>query len=111
MATSNPIKPESIISKDFDPRQKTILDLYKYYEGVGNNAKTQMASTIAWILAIVSSTLSYALSQIVGSSLCVNRSASALLVCVVGIAVCLMSLYVIQEFWLHTRRNWWRATR
>ena len=78
---------------------------------LGNTAKTQMTSTATWMLALVSGLLSYTVNQAFGWPLCLKNSEAAYLAGSIGVVVCALNLFMIDEFWQHTKRNWWRATR
>jgi MFS family permease len=102
---------KALLPEAFDEREAQILDLYKYYEEVGNSAKSQMTSTATWLLAVISGLFSYTINQGFGWPLCLKDSEAAYLAGLLGVVVCVLNLFMIDEFWRHTKRNWWRATR
>jgi hypothetical protein len=93
-----------------DPER--LIDLYKYYEGVGATARGQMVTSANWFL-----TLAIALLVFVSQSgfrattwtdVCREPTPLALLA---GLVVCGVAYVVVGEFYDHVNRNWMRATR
>lgn len=110
-AGNDPTVTEQLLPKPFDERERQLVELWRYFEGVGNSAKTQMTATATWLLAFASGTLSYTLGQGFGWPPCLRQAEPAYVAGGLGIALCVLTLFMIREFWRHTQRNWWRATR
>jgi hypothetical protein len=87
------------------------IDLWQYFESVGFAARNQMITTAGWFLVIAIAALSYAGESLLSGSETFENLVQLLIAGIGGICVCLLNLYLINEFKKHTERNWRRATR
>ena len=108
---------QASLDTPFSPAEQQLVDLWKYFEGIGNNAKIQMTTTINWMLTFASGLFSYIIAYTFisktsnGTEWCLHDSQVAYAGGILGVFICVLALVMIEEFRKHTFRNWWRATR
>jgi hypothetical protein len=92
-----------------------LVDLYKYYESAGSQARAQMITTANWLLTFAIALLVYAVRETLtlgaGWTACAKSYEQAVVVAIVGIALCIVTAATVKEFEAHMQRNWFRATR
>ena len=105
---------ESLINKTFSKEKEQLVELWQYFETIGNNAKEQTTKMVSWMLAFAGGILSYVFGftffQEDGSKFCLHDPGIAYAGSLTGIVICGLTMVMIGEFENHTRRNWWRAT-
>jgi len=109
---------QALVDKEFSVAERELVDLWKYFEGVGNSAKDQMASTVNWMLTFSGGLFSYILGYTFFQKAnsehivwCLHDSQVAYTAGLLGISLCILTTITIYQFRQHTYRNWWRATR
>jgi hypothetical protein len=102
-------------SVHYEPAAATLIDLYKYYEGVGNQARGQMVVTVNWLLSFAIGVLVYSAQNAVeitaDRDICRTNDALAVIAPIAGLGLCFLALVTIREFRGHVMRNWMRANR
>jgi hypothetical protein len=92
-----------------------LVDLYKYYEGVGSQARIQMVTTANWMLGFAIALLVYTTENTIwlsgSGALCRGASTISLLAPLAGLILCALVGATVHEFTQHVSRNWMRATR
>jgi hypothetical protein len=100
---------------EYVPAKSTLIDLYKYYEGVGNQARGQMVVTVNWLLSFAIGVLVYSAQNAIeitaGRDICRTNDGLAVIAPIAGLGLCLLALVTIREFREHVMRNWMRANR
>jgi hypothetical protein len=100
---------------EYAPAESTLIDLYKYYEGVGSQARGQMLVTVNWLLSFAIGVLVYAAQNGVKITpqlvVCRTDNGLAVIAPIAGLGLCALALVTIREFRAHVSRNWMRATR
>jgi hypothetical protein len=111
-------KDQTLLDTEFSPAELQLVDLWKHFEGVGDNAKSQMAGLVNWMLTFAGGLISYIVGYTFIQQLpneaarwCLKDAQIAYAAGTLGVCVCLLTLIMIWEFRAHTYRNWWRATR
>src|SRR3954447_25096437 len=92
-----------------------LVDLSKYYEGVGIQARAQMMTAVNWLLTFAIGLLVYSVRETLELRtvwvVCTKSSEQGIVVAVVGVALSILSYATINHFEAHVYRNWLRATR
>ena len=99
----------------YEAQDSKLIDLYKYYEGVGSQARGQMLVTVNWLLSFAIGVLVYAAQNGVKITpqlvVCRTDNGLAVIAPIAGLGLCALALVTIREFRAHVSRNWMRATR
>jgi hypothetical protein len=110
---SKTVGPDGSVHYDTD--KDKLIDLYKYYEGVGNQARGQMVVTVNWLLSFAIGVLVYSAKNAIeittDRDICRTDDALAVIAPIAGLGLCFLALVTIREFRGHVMRNWMRATR
>ena len=113
-------KQQELLDKPFgsDGTEKEYVDLWKYFEGIGNNAKSQMITAVNIMLTLASGLLSYIIANTFIQKAtndttvwCLHDQQVAYAGAILGICLGVLTLGLVYEYRNHAYRNWWRATR
>lgn len=88
---------------------KDLLDLWKYEEDQGNTVKGRMLSIVTWLLALAAGVLGFTLKEL---GIIEGKQDNALIaigLSVLGLAICIYSAFLIDEFGNHMKRHWGSA--
>ncbi|MEQ1951247.1 hypothetical protein [Mesorhizobium sp. CN2-181] len=105
----------NLLEAPFRPEEQQLVELWKHFETVGDNAKEQTTKMVSWMLTFAGGILSYVFGftffRDKGSIFCLHDPAIAYAGSLTGAVICGLTIAMIREFKYHTYRNWWRATQ
>lgn len=86
-----------------------LLDLWKFEEDQGNTVKGRMLTIVTWLLALATGVLGFTVKELGILEGKAEKAKIAVLLSILGLAICSYAWFLIREFGNHMKRHWQSA--